>query len=142
MCILNKSDKQNWNLDINPVDHSILTFTVTLNNGINTIYIEATNDCGTETLTFTIDLEDCVAPEINIMSPMTGTTVQNSIVNLAAQIQNVSNAQNISYQFNGQALQGISYNSSNQTHTSPINTNSPYLKIENWAPEAAKFGSE
>ena len=32
--------------------------------------------------------------------------------------------------------------SSNQTQTSPINTNSPYLKIENWAPEAAKFGSE
>ncbi|MEE3145286.1 MAG: hypothetical protein VX280_03865, partial [Bacteroidota bacterium] len=119
--LLNKSDKQDWKLDINPVDYSILTFNVNLINGINTISIEVNNDCGSETITFTLDLENCNAPEINIMSPITGNTFQNSTVDLAAQILNVSNATNITYQLNGQVLQGINYNSANQTSSGKIN---------------------
>ena len=55
------------------------------------------------------------------MSPITGNTFQNSTVELAAQILNVSNATNITYQLNGQVLQGINYNSANQTSSGTIN---------------------
>ncbi|MBT5933145.1 MAG: hypothetical protein HOH34_07370, partial [Flavobacteriales bacterium] len=117
--LLNKSDNDNWNFK-----QGVLKFNVTLINGINQITIEVSNDCGNESLTFTLDLENCNAPIININSPLSGNTVQNSNLSFSAQIQNVSNTQNITYQINGGLLQGINYNTSNNT-SSGIITLSP-----------------
>ena len=105
--LLNKSDNNNWNFT-----QGTLKFNVSLINGVNQISIEVSNDCGSDSMTFTLDLEDCNAPNIVINSPTQGLTVQNSSLNLSAQIQNISGAQNLTYQLNGVTLQGINHNSS------------------------------
>ena len=106
--LLNKSDNDNWNFN-----QGVLKFNVTLINGINQITIEVSNDCGNESLTFTLDLEDCNPPSIVFNTPINGTIIQNSSINISAQIQNISGAQDLSYQMNGNVISGISYNATN-----------------------------
>ncbi|MDG2153043.1 MAG: hypothetical protein P8K10_03815, partial [Crocinitomicaceae bacterium] len=106
--LINKSDNNNWNFN-----QGVLKFNVTLINGINQITIEVSNDCGNESLTFTLDLEDCNPPSIVFKTPINGTTVQNSSINISAQIQNISGPQGLSYQLNGNVISGISYNATN-----------------------------
>jgi hypothetical protein len=80
---------------------------VNLADGLNTITITATNACGTDTETYTVT--KCKAPTISLISPAsTVTNVSLAAYVLTFNIQNVSNANELSLTQNGSTLAGIS----------------------------------
>ena len=80
---------------------------VNLSDGLNTITITATNTCGTDTETYTIT--KCKAPTISLVSPTSNVTnVSLAAYVLTFNIQNVTNANEISLTQNGIPLSGIS----------------------------------
>ena len=113
--LLDKSDNRNWTYTNNT-----LKFNVVLINGINTIEISVSNECGTTSTVFTLDYEDCDAPNVTINSPQSGSTVQSPSVSLSAQILSSSALNNISYQLNGQNVTGMNYNPSSSISTGTL----------------------
>ncbi|MFM7596603.1 MAG: cadherin-like beta sandwich domain-containing protein, partial [Flavobacteriales bacterium] len=80
---------------------------VNLSDGLNTITITATNACGTDTETYTVT--KCKAPTISLVSPLSNVTnVSLAAYVLTFNIQNVTNANEISLTQNGFPLSGIS----------------------------------
>jgi hypothetical protein len=80
---------------------------VNLSDGINTITITATNACGTDTETYTVT--KCKAPTISLVSPASNVTnVSLAAYVLTFNLQNVSNANELSLTQNGSTLTGIS----------------------------------
>ena len=80
---------------------------VNLSDGLNTITITATNACGTDTETYTVT--KCKTPTISLVSPASNVTnVSLAAYVLTFNIQNVSNANEISLTQNGSTLTGIS----------------------------------
>jgi hypothetical protein len=80
---------------------------VNLSDGLNTITITATNACGTDTETYTVT--KCKAPTISLVSPASNVTnVSLAAYVLTFNIQNVSNANELSLTQNGSTLTGIS----------------------------------
>ena len=80
---------------------------VNLSDGLNTITITATNACGTDTETYTVT--KCKAPTISLVSPASNVTnVSLAAYVLTLNIQNVSNANELSLTQNGSTLTGIS----------------------------------
>ena len=80
---------------------------VNLSDGLNTITISATNACGTDTETYTVT--KCKTPTISLVSPASNVTnVSLAAYALTFNIQNVSNANEISLTQNGSTLAGIS----------------------------------
>ena len=80
---------------------------VNLSDGLNTITITATNACGTDSETYTVT--KCKAPTINLVSPASNVTnVSLAAYVLTFNIQNVSNANELSLTQNGSTLTGIS----------------------------------
>jgi hypothetical protein len=82
--------------------------TVVLNEGVNTIVVTATNDCGTDNKTFVITYrKPCDLPVIGLINPMS-SPLQSATpsLNLQASIQNVSQANQV-----GVAINGVVHNS-------------------------------
>ncbi len=80
----------------------ILTSNVALQNGNNTIQIIASNNCGTNSQTVQVVYNRvCPSPVITINSPGTNYGTTNR-VELAAAIQNISNASQVDVYVNGQ----------------------------------------
>ena len=80
---------------------------VNLSDGLNTITITATNACGTDSETYTVT--KCKAPTISLVSPASNVTnVSLAAYVLTFNIQNVSNANELSLTQNGSTLTGIS----------------------------------
>jgi hypothetical protein len=80
---------------------------VNLSDGLNTVTITATNACGTDTETYTVT--KCKAPTISLVSPASNVTnVSLAAYVLTFNIQNVSNANELSLTQNGSTLTGIS----------------------------------
>jgi hypothetical protein len=80
---------------------------VNLSDGLNTIIITATNACGTDSETYTVT--KCKAPTISLVSPASNVTnVSLAAYVLTFNIQNVSNANELSLTQNGSTLTGIS----------------------------------
>ena len=96
-----------------------LRFSLVLIPGLNQISIEVENECGSDTESFTIDLEDCDAPGINFNGIQTGITVTESALSISMGVTNITGAQSISYKLNGKPVSAIQFNS--QTNTASGN---------------------
>ncbi|MCR9171498.1 MAG: Ig-like domain-containing protein [bacterium] len=86
---------------------NMYSFTVTLANGVNTITVTASNDCGSDSQSTTINyVEPCDAPQVSITSPANGTNAANTTVQLSASVQNAANANQVQLIVNGNVQSG------------------------------------
>ena len=85
---------------------------LTLKPGVNTFVITATNNCGTDTKTVTINFQKCIAPVVTVINPATsGITVSNSAYSLNATVLNVNGNQAVTVKQNNVAITNFSFNS-------------------------------
>jgi len=86
---------------------NMFTVNVTFTNGMNTITIEASNDCGTDSQSTTINYtEPCDQPQVSINAPANGSTAANAMTQLSASIVNIDNANEVQLLVNGAPQQG------------------------------------
>jgi hypothetical protein len=84
------------------LNNGIVSANVTLLPGLNSFSISATNLCGNDSKTSTINFNNCTSPILNITSPTnTGLTVTSNTFNLSATVQNISTIQEVSISLNG-----------------------------------------
>ena len=82
--------------------NGLITANVTLQAGLNTFSVVATNLCGVASETTTITFDNCVPPSINITNPTAvGTTVSAAAFNFRATVQNIASIQGLSLKQNG-----------------------------------------
>ena len=102
---------------------------VTLNTGLNTFTISVVNACGTANETVMINYTapvnntpPCNPPSIQVTNPtQSGQAVQQTSVNITANISNISNNQGIVYTVNGKPFTGFSFN--NGSFSNSVNLN-------------------
>jgi len=114
--INNVTNRNNIKVIVNGVEQNNFNYTsatgqlelnTQLLNGLNTITINATNDCGADVETFTYTYDDCLAPSVNILGNWNNNTnntplvVTNSVFPLSASIQNMPNQNGLSITNNG-----------------------------------------
>lgn len=88
-----------------------LSANVILNPGINIFTLTATNECGTEQKTITIQFKDCIDPSLSFINPISErTTVIYSSFTFSATINGLQSTQGILVYQNGVLLNNISYN--------------------------------
>jgi hypothetical protein len=88
-----------------------LTSTLTLQSGLNTIVLKATNPCGTDIKTMTIFYNNCVAPIIAVSNPsINNGTVSSPTFTYSATVQNMPNSQGILLSLNGTAISNYTFN--------------------------------
>jgi hypothetical protein len=89
-----------------------LSANVILNPGINIFTLTATNECGTEQKTITIQYKDCIDPSLSFINPASErTTVTYPSFTFSATINGLQSTQGILVYQNGVLLNNISYNS-------------------------------
>jgi len=89
-----------------------LSANVILNPGINIFTLIATNECGTEQKTITIQYKDCIDPSLSFINPISErTTVIYPSFTFSATINGLQSTQGILVYQNGVLLNNISYNS-------------------------------
>lgn len=110
-----------------------------LNEGLNTIIINGTNDCGSTIDTVQVTYQSCLPPTLNITSPATGTLVSSANQVIVATTSNI-NYTGILVTLNGQQVNNLSF-SSNQL-TVPVQLiqgqNSIVVKVSNSCGEQTK----
>lgn len=100
----------------------VLTGNTTLRSGSNTIQITATNDCGTDTETVTVNYEEpCVDPIVTMISPIGTTQTQNTTVQVKANVQNVTSSSMITLKVNGVVVAGGTYSASTGLFQKTVN---------------------
>ena len=88
-----------------------LSANVILNPGINIFTLTATNECGTEQKTITIQFKDCIDPSLSFINPISErTTVIYPSFTFSATINGLQSTQGILVYQNGVLLNNISYN--------------------------------
>ena len=88
-----------------------LSANVILNPGINIFTLTATNECGTEQKTITIQYKDCIDPSLSFINPISErTTVIYPSFTFSATINGLQSTQGILVYQNGVLLNNISYN--------------------------------
>jgi hypothetical protein len=76
---------------------------VTLINGNNSFSIKVSNTCGNDSKTSSVNLVNCVPPQISVNNPISNnTTVTNSVFTYQATISGINSASGISFKQNGQ----------------------------------------
>jgi len=89
----------------------VVQSTVNLLPGLNTFVLNVTNACGTDTETTVVNYQPCAMPTVNITTPVTnGMTVTNANFNFNAFVQNVSNAQGVTFLVNNQSVTNYTFN--------------------------------
>jgi hypothetical protein len=89
-----------------------LSANVILNPGINIFTLTATNECGTEQKTITIQYKDCIDPSLSFINPISErTTVIYPSFTFSATINGLQSTQGVLVYQNGVLLNNISYNS-------------------------------
>ena len=88
----------------------LLSFSIVLAPGINTISVDVQNECGSASEIFTIDFENCTAPSIAFNGVQSGLITMESTLSLNITINEIFGARNISYKLNGQNMEGLIYN--------------------------------
>ncbi len=87
-----------------------ITANVTLQAGLNTFSVVATNLCGVASETTSITFNNCVPPSVSFINPAaTGTTVATAAYNFKANVQNITAAQGISLKQNGTTISNFSF---------------------------------
>ena len=89
----------------------LLKATVQLKSGTNTFELFASNSCGTDTETITVEYIPCSLPTILIVAPTVATTNAASVL-FKAQVTNVSGFNQLTLIINGNTIAGGTYNSS------------------------------
>lgn len=85
--------------------------TVNLLPGLNTFVLNVTNSCGSDAETAVVNYQPCAMPTVNITTPLTnGMTVTNANFNFNAFVQNVSNAQGVTFLVNNQTVTNYTFN--------------------------------
>ncbi len=88
-----------------------LSANVILNPGINIFTLTATNECGTEQKTITIQYKDCKDPSLSFINPISErTTVIYPSFTFSATVNEIQSTQGILVYQNGVLLNNISYN--------------------------------
>ena len=88
-----------------------LSANVILNPGINIFTLTASNECGTEQKTITIQYKDCIDPSLSFINPISErTTVIYPSFTFSATINGLQSTQGILVYQNGVLLNNISYN--------------------------------
>ncbi len=124
---LNGSNR-NFNLSTST---NLLTASLVLKQGQNTIQITATNNCGSETETLTIEYIPCVNPSIQIIQPLAQSTVSaNGTQVVRANLFNVANMNQIQLFVNGNLQQGGSYNAITRMFEASVALNSGLNTIQ------------
>ena len=123
---LNSSQGINLTLNGNPISNysfanGQLSANITLNNGVNTIALSATNNCGNDAQNCIIRYEPCNPPVITITSP-TGTTftANSNTLAFSGTVQNMTSAQGLSLTVNGVPVSGVQFNENSGQVTATI----------------------
>lgn len=103
------------NLSAASFTNQLLSFSLVLVPGINTISIDVQNDCGSDSEVFTIDFENCIAPSIVFNGVQTGLITMQQSLALNITLNEIFGSQNISYKLNGKNLSGLQFNATNNT---------------------------
>ena len=82
------------------VSNNLLTSSMTLNLGVNTISIKGVNKCGDTTVMRQLTYY-CIPPTVSIASPKNGILYKNPTINLDAIIRNITDKSQVSVTFNG-----------------------------------------
>jgi hypothetical protein len=89
----------------------VVQSTVNLLPGLNTFVLNVTNSCGSDAETAVVNYQPCAMPTVNITTPLTnGMTVTNANFNFNAFVQNVSNAQGVTFIVNNQTVTNYTFN--------------------------------
>ncbi|NQZ37060.1 MAG: hypothetical protein HRT58_15430, partial [Crocinitomicaceae bacterium] len=137
--IYNVVNKSNITVRINGSNRSfnfststnLVTASLVLNQGHNTIQITATNNCGSDTETITIEYTPCVNPTIQMIQPLTqSTTTANGTQVVKAKLFNVANMNQIQLFVNGNLQQGGSYNAITKMFEASVALNSGFNTIQ------------
>jgi len=90
--------------------NGLITANVTLQAGLNTFSVVATNLCGVASETTTITFDNCVPPTVSFINPaVSGTTVATAAYNFKANVQNITTSQGISLKQNGTTISNFSF---------------------------------
>jgi hypothetical protein len=88
-----------------------LSASVNLVSGMNTFVINATNACGTDMKSLSLNYLNCTAPNVQITNPMSNNlSVTNASYTFQANVQHMSSLQGISLQLNGTAVSNMTLN--------------------------------
>ena len=89
-----------------------LSIPLNLANGNNTITIRATNNCGTDTETTSINYQNCSAPVVTINQPTMNAISTVALSSLKAKVENVANKQAIKILLNNINVPVFNFNAS------------------------------
>ncbi len=95
--------------------------TVALSQGINTIKLVATNSCGAEAQSFTINYTPCLAPDLQLVLPasLNTTTAVNSQV-VQAMVFNINSSNQVQLYVNGTIQPGGVYSPANGVYQNTV----------------------
>jgi len=102
----------NANFSFDPSTH-LLTTTVNLRRGTNTFELFASNNCGTDTETITVEYVPCSLPVISILAPIVTTTLATSVV-FKAKVTNITAFNQLTLIVNRNTIAGGTYNASSK----------------------------
>ena len=81
--------------------NNVLSANLTLQPGTNAINLVATNTCGSDIENWTVNYEPCSVPQISNLSPASNMQSADQMVNLSAQVSQITNANQLSLLHNG-----------------------------------------
>lgn len=122
--IINQTDKNFISVKLNGNDipftfsssNQLVTASLTLLEGNNTVEVKATNECGVDVKTISVSYEKapCLAPVVAIVSPQNGQTFNQANVSFSASVQNITSANQVQVKLNGNVV-ASSFNASSNT---------------------------
>jgi len=105
----------NFNNVTKVVDANII-----LTEGLNTITVRAQNNCGTQTKTYTVTYNPCIAAVVTFTNPTQGSVVKNPNFTVNAIVRNVTNVAGIRFFVNNQLVTGFSFDNATGLLTSNL----------------------
>lgn len=137
--IENISNANQVEVYVNGQKQSIGTFSgrsfkksLTLSNGKNTIVVRATNSCGSNEQSVTVEQgQPCIDPVITLTNPSGSRVTSNvSTFTVQATINHVTNPQNIIFKVNDKVITSFNYNIQTDLFTSTVQLNNGSNVIE------------
>jgi hypothetical protein len=93
-----------------------ITANVTLSAGANSFYVNASNGCGSDTKTFTVNYDNCIPPVVTIInSNNPNQPIINANYQFSATVQHINSTQGIQLKLNGNIIQNIIFSGNELT---------------------------
>ena len=137
--VYNITDKNNISVRLNGSNKNfsfntstkLVSASLVLNQGQNTIQVTATNNCGSDTETFTIEYTPCVNPSIQMIQPLAqSTATSNGTQVVKAKMFNVANLNQIQLFVNGNLQQGGTFNAITRMFEASVGLNAGFNSIK------------